>query len=74
MDAWVPETFLGSLAMQLGCKTLAINSRLLSDKEYIKEKEQVENRLNLPAWDVLREGISGLVDETLKLRVQLGKG
>ena len=53
---------------------VAINSRLLSDEEYIREKELVQDRLNLPAWDVLREGVSGLVDEALKLRVQLGKG
>ena len=72
----VLSTYMALANLHHTCRFIgvAINSRLLSDEEYIKEKEQVENRLNLPAWDVLREGISGLVDETLKLRVQLGKG
>ena len=52
---------------------VAINGRLLSDDACLREKESVQKRLNLPAWDVVREGIEGLVGEALKLRRELGK-
>ena len=52
---------------------LAINSRRLSGDEFLREKETVQQRLNLPAWDVVREGVDGLVAEALKLRKELGK-
>ncbi len=52
---------------------LAINSRLLSDDEFFREKETVQQRLNMPVWDVVREGVDGLVAEALKLRRELGK-
>ena len=52
---------------------VAINGRLLSDDACLREKESVQKRLNLPAWDVVREGIDGLVGEALKLRRELGK-
>ncbi|MBO61141.1 MAG: hypothetical protein CMO63_04095 [Verrucomicrobiales bacterium] len=50
---------------------VAINSRLLSDDEYRREKDSVQEQLNLPAWDVVREGSDGLAGEALKLRRQL---
>ena len=45
---------------------LAINSSLLSDDEFFREKETVQQRLNMPVWDVVREGVDGLVAEALK--------
>ena len=39
----------------------------------VLQKESVQQRLDLPAWDVVREGIDGLVGEALKLRRELGK-
>ena len=72
----VLSAYLSVANLHHACRFIgvAINGRLLSDEEYIREKELVQDRLNLPAWDVLREGVSGLVNEALKLRVQLGKG
>ena len=52
---------------------VAINGRLLSEDACLREKESVQKRLNLPAWDVVREGIDGLVGEALKLRLELKK-
>ena len=52
---------------------VAINSRALPEEEYFQEKESVQKRLGLPAWDLLREGPEGLVEAALNLGRELGK-
>jgi len=73
----VVAAYLSVANLQHPCRFIgvAINSCLLSNDEFIREKESVQERLNLPAWDVVREGSDGLVEEALKLRRQLaGEG
>ena len=69
----VIASYLSVANLQHPCRFIgvAINSRLLSGDEYRREKDLVQERLNLPAWDVVRESVDGLVDEALKLRRQL---
>jgi len=71
----VVQVFLSAANLHHPCRFIgvAINGRLLSDDDYLREKDSVQKRLNLPAWDVVREGIDGLVGEALKLRLELGK-
>ena len=71
----VAQAFLSAANLHHPCRFIgvAINGRLLSDDACLREKESVQKRLNLPAWDVVREGIDGLVGEALKLRRELGK-
>ena len=72
----VVASYLSVANLQHPCRFIgvAINSRLQSDDDFLREKESVLERLNLPAWDVVREGVDGLVGEALKLRRQLAGG
>ena len=71
----IMQTFHSVANLHHPCRFIgvAINGRLLSEDACLREKESVQKRLNLPAWDVGREGIDGLVGEALKLRRELGK-
>ena len=71
----IMQTFHSVANLHHPCRFIgvAINGRLLSEDAYLREKESVQKRLNLPAWDVVREGIDGLVGEALKLRLELKK-
>ena len=71
----IMQTFHSVANLHHPCRFIgvAINGRLLSDDACLREKESVQKRLNLLAWDVVREGIDGLVGEALKLRRELGK-
>ena len=71
----VMEAFLKVANLHHPCRFIgvAINGRLLSNEAFQHEKDTVQQRLGLPAWDVMREGATGLVEEALNLGRELGK-